>query len=126
MKLIRFSFFIITFLTAIAYSGICSTVKGKLINEDKEPLIGAHIVIKELQKAAIAGLDGSFSITNVPVGEYTLMISYVGYQSLEKKVRIETEDQVQHFDLKMESSATSLSEVIVDGVADQGSDATAR
>ncbi len=46
----------------------------------KEPLIGATVSIKGLKVGAYTTKSGFFSISNVPSGEQTLVVSYVGYQ----------------------------------------------
>jgi len=58
-------------------------VKGKVVDENGQPLPGASILIKGTGKGVKSENDGSFSIeTNTDV---TLVISYVGYESLEMK-----------------------------------------
>jgi len=57
-------------------------VDGKVTSIDNEPLIGAHISIKDNAITSHTDLDGSFSIY-VPNRESILIVSYTGYQSKE-------------------------------------------
>ncbi|MEY3387044.1 MAG: hypothetical protein RIR53_1855, partial [Bacteroidota bacterium] len=52
----------------------------------KEPLIGAPISVKGIKAGAYTNKSGFFSISNVPVGQQTIVVSYVGYQK--KQVRV--------------------------------------
>ncbi len=45
----------------------------------KEPLIGATVSVKGLKAGAYTNKSGYFSITNVPPGEQTIVVSYVGF-----------------------------------------------
>ncbi|MDP9076186.1 MAG: TonB-dependent receptor [Bacteroidota bacterium] len=54
-------------------------VTGKLLDaQTKEPLIGATIAVKDVKRATVAALDGTFKI-NVPEGSTTLVFTYIGY-----------------------------------------------
>ncbi|MBP9211869.1 MAG: TonB-dependent receptor, partial [Bacteroidetes bacterium] len=58
------------------------TIQGQLVDgTTNQPLLGANIIIVERPNsgAAVDG-SGSFSILNVPVGEYSLRATLIGYQ----------------------------------------------
>ncbi|MEY3387032.1 MAG: hypothetical protein RIR53_1843, partial [Bacteroidota bacterium] len=54
----------------------------------KEPLIGATISVKGIKAGAYTNKSGYFSISNVPVGQQTVVVSYVGYIRKEVQVTI--------------------------------------
>ncbi|MFA6455702.1 MAG: TonB-dependent receptor [Bacteroidota bacterium] len=58
------------------------TIYGQLIDGiTNQPLAGANVVIVEKSNfGATVDLEGNFVITNVPVGEYSLRATLVGYQ----------------------------------------------
>ncbi len=61
------------------------TIKGLVVdNETKEPLIGANVMLKGTTKGAATSMTGTFIIERVPVGSYTLVFSYIGYEVLAK------------------------------------------
>ena len=66
---------------AIMQSG---TVKGKILDANGEPVIGASISVKGTTNGVISGLDGDFSIK--VASNATLVISFVGYQTQEVSV----------------------------------------
>ena len=58
------------------------TISGLITNEDGEAIFGAAIVIKgDEGKGTFSELDGSYTL-KLPNAEQTLIIRYLGYQSL--------------------------------------------
>jgi TonB-linked SusC/RagA family outer membrane protein len=65
------------------------TVKGKIVDENAEPLPGASVLEKGTSNGTITDLDGNFSLS-VPSGA-TLIISFIGFTSIEVTVEGKTE-----------------------------------
>ena len=66
---------------AISFSGSSTVVKGVVSDlENREPLIGATVMVSPGGRGVATDLDGGFVI-NVPEGRYTIESSYVGYQT---------------------------------------------
>lgn len=106
---------------------MAATIKGKLLDENKEPLTGATVLLDAAKNLyALAGLDGSYLIKNVPVGTYKLTVSIIGYQTQEKAIMIAGESDATTVDFDMEVDSKILNEVVVAGKAEAGSDAEAR
>jgi hypothetical protein len=66
------------------YSQNTQTIRGRVVdNESQAPLLGANVLI--LEAGPITGVitdeSGSFTIPDVQVGRYTILVSYVGYKS---------------------------------------------
>jgi hypothetical protein len=61
------------------------TVSGYVKDSKNEILIGANVTVKETSQGYITNSEGFYSIT-LPKGEYTLVISYVGYN--EKRIPV--------------------------------------
>lgn len=85
------------------------TVKGTVIDESGEPLIGVSIVVKGTSTGTITDFDGNFSI-NLPDGKKELVISYIGYK--EQTVTVTGSGLVN---VKMISDTQALDEVVVIG-----------
>lgn len=49
--------------------------------ETGEPLVGAHVWIPALRIGGVADLDGHYDIEEVPPGEHTLEVRFVGYET---------------------------------------------
>ncbi len=63
-------------------------VTGVVISEeDGQPVIGASVLVKGTQIGTITGVDGDFTLPNVPSSAKTLLVSFVGMQSQEVAIR---------------------------------------
>jgi TonB-linked SusC/RagA family outer membrane protein len=82
------------------------TVKGSVVDKNGEPLIGASIVVKGTNNAAIADMEGKFTL-NVEPGR-VLVISFIGYTTKEITLGYQT-----NYNVVLEDSATALDEVVV-------------
>ena len=84
------------------------TVKGQVVDANGEPIIGATVQVKGTVTGIISDLDGNFTV-NVPA-DATLIISYIGYQTQEIKLKS------QHFiKVTMQEDTEVLDEVVVVG-----------
>lgn len=84
------------------------TVKGVVLDDTDEPLIGATVVQKSNPKnGTVADIDGNFTIS-VPRGA-KLVISYVGYKPQEVDA---TQEEMK---IVLSSDASALEEVVVVG-----------
>lgn len=59
-------------------------VKGKVVDKNGEPIIGANVVVKGTTNGTITDIDGNFSL-EAATGS-TLTISYIGYLNQDVKV----------------------------------------
>jgi len=58
-------------------------IAGKVVDkETKEPLPGASVIIQGTTLGAATDASGNYVILNVPAGTYTVVASYVGYQTV--------------------------------------------
>ncbi|MBI3124420.1 MAG: TonB-dependent receptor [Ignavibacteriales bacterium] len=63
-------------------------IKGNIKNEKNEKLFGTNILIRELGVGTTSDVNGNFSLRNIKPGEYTLEISYMGYEKIIRKIKI--------------------------------------
>ena len=83
-----------------------NTIKGNVVDETGEPLIGVTIKKKGGGVGAVTDLDGNFTL-NMPVGTQ-LEISYTGY-------KMQTVSAKNGMQIKMEPDAIGLNDVVVIG-----------
>lgn len=74
-------------------------------SEDREPVIGASVVVKGTSVGTITAFDGSFSL-DVPANATTLVFSYIGMKTQEAAVS-------PVMNIVMEADALGLDEVVV-------------
>lgn len=92
-------------------------LQGTVIDEASgNPMPGVNIYLPELERGAATDSEGNYEITGIPEGSYTVRATFVGYQTVEESVVI-TADQVTTLDIRMNSSALELDEVVVSGLA---------
>src|ERR1044072_4311685 len=72
----------------------------------------------------VSGLNGTYSARSLPIGDYTIKVYYVGYKPFEGTYTV-TAQQQQTFSITLEPNKNDLTEVIVAGKHDIGSDASA-
>ncbi|UOR07303.1 carboxypeptidase-like regulatory domain-containing protein [Hymenobacter aerilatus] len=68
------------------------TIQGRVIDVDKDPLVGATIVVQGTQIIGITDADGCYKLT-VPAGTYTLRCGSAGYYDNEVATRQTATDQ---------------------------------
>lgn len=103
---------LLTFLMGMVWLcaiGQTYTIKGTVSAvEDGEPLIGATVAVKGKSVGVTTDIDGNYIITLK--GKTTLVYSYVGYESVERKV-----DSDETINVAMKSNANELDELVVVG-----------
>ncbi|MEM8889605.1 MAG: SusC/RagA family TonB-linked outer membrane protein [Bacteroidota bacterium] len=85
------------------------TLRGKVVNEEGEPLVGASIRAKGTTRGALTNEQGEF-VLNVPEEVETLFISYFGYARQEVEI-----GDGAYFDIVMSESTSTLGEVVMLG-----------
>lgn len=82
---------IILFLFAIQFSFAQSTgaIKGSVVNSEANALSNVNIEVKGLQIGDETNNRGEFSLKNIPEGNYTIQVSYVGYETQNLKVNVQ-------------------------------------
>ena len=78
-------------------------IAGTIVDANTgDPLIGATVLVVDFGIGAMADLEGSYLIRNVPVGQHTVMVSMIGYaQQRVTEVQV-TSGQVTKIDLAVE------------------------
>lgn len=103
-----FVLIIFSFLCVQTYAQ--QLVKGYVMNEDKEALIGANIIVKGTSSGVITDLNGNFQL-NVPEGNKLIVVSYTGFVSQEIEV---SSDNIE---IILSEDAAVLEQVVVTGFA---------
>ena len=89
-----------------------STVKGTVVDEAGEPIIGATVQVQGAKTGAITDFEGNFSVE--AASNATLLISYVGYVT--ETVSVQGRNNIQ---VTLREDATSLNDVVVIGYGTQ-------
>src|SRR6187397_517720 len=67
-------------------------IKGTVRTSDGQPAAQVNIQLKEIKKIVASNEDGSYNIENVQAGNYTLIASFVGLQTQQKRIVVDGSD----------------------------------
>ncbi|QNK63250.1 TonB-dependent receptor [Pedobacter sp. PAMC26386] len=90
------------------------SIKGIIKSSDGQIASFVNVGLKEIPKSTISGEDGQFLLKNVPAGNYTLKVSFVGSKVQEQKINV-LAGQVLKIDFTLKESADQLNEVQISG-----------
>ena len=103
---------IFLFFTFIGYYGFAQHKIEGNVWTDKQGVAFANVFIKTLNKGATTNENGTYKLENVPAGEYTIYVSFIGYKTEVKKIKVES--SINNFDFNLKE-LTMLNEVVVTG-----------
>ena len=111
LKICAYLFFLVP-VTVLAQN--TGTISGKVIDSKSgEELAGVNIYVSETQSGASTNPDGSYTLS-LPAGNYTMRISYIGYNTVTKKVSLSAGQKlVQNFELSQ--SLIGMNQAVVLG-----------
>ncbi|MDR3679234.1 MAG: TonB-dependent receptor [Flavipsychrobacter sp.] len=124
---LHLQFYFLTLFVIASLTSTAATIKGLVIDKESgEPVIGALVVIKGTEYATTTGLDGSYTIKNVPKGEYDISIQYTSFEKYNNHIVISDETQIVSNNIKLIETSSVLNEVQIKGKYKAGTDEEAR
>lgn len=84
---------------------------GKVYDSNKQPLYYAVVYLEGTAIYSMTQEDGTYQLKNIVPGKYTLIVSILGYQTVKKKIDLQTIVKEQNFYLNEQSLA--LDEVVI-------------
>ena len=96
-------------LAANAQSG---QLQGFIKTSDGKPAAEVYVQLKETRKGTVTKADGSYILSNIPGGKYTLIVSFVGLQTIQKSVEV-TSGVTNNLDFNLVENETQLAEIVV-------------
>lgn len=95
------------------------TVRGNVYDkESAQPIAFATVQIEGAALGTATDINGFFSISNVPVGQYQLKVTYLGYNDLATLIDIKN-GEIVYQTLYLEESGTNLGEIVISGKKEQ-------
>ncbi len=110
IKLCMLMLFALCTLTTYAQTG---SISGKIIDDTNLPVPGASVQVVGTQKITSTDNDGSYRITGLTSGTYTVTVKYIGFASQSLTATVGNGNSVLNFNLK--TDAQNLNEVVVIG-----------
>ncbi len=90
------------------------SINGTVTDSQGMPLSGANVIVKGTNIGAVTDFDGNYSLNNVPSIAKTLVVSFLGYKTLE--IPINGQSQIN---VSLQEDADSLDEVVIVGYGTQ-------
>ncbi len=99
-------------------------IAGKLSDKEMggEPLPFANVIIKGTSTGTTSDYDGLYQLKNIEPGTYTIVFSFIGYETLEVPDVVVEAGKVTEVNTELGSSAASLDEVVISTVARRDSE----
>lgn len=116
--LFKFFRFLILFLLPVSVFAQTGSIKGKVADENGDPLIGVNIILKGTTVGSVSDLDGNYIITNLVLESTQLEVSFIGYINQTYTIDLaKTPNALQ--DIVLYEDVKELSEVVVIGYGTQ-------
>src|SRR5688572_703456 len=110
----HFSIASLLLLVVLSTVSAQQSIKGIVSTSDGQPAVYVNILIKGTQQGATSDEKGAFEIKRVDPGDYTLVLSSIGMQSIEKQVTVQS-GEVAKVLVTLQEKATQLSALVVNG-----------
>ena len=85
-------------------------IEGQVLSEEDETLVGATVEIDELERGTATDAEGRFRFDDVPAGDYSLTVRFLGYQPTEVRVRVPQEEDLV---IRLSPTEAVIDDVIV-------------
>lgn len=118
-RILFVSFLFFAFLNSSSFGqGTDASIYGKIIDEKGESVPGASIRIKNestgFQSGSVSNAQGEYQLQQLPLGKpYTIIISFVGYQSQKYSDYALNQGDRLKIDAKLSPATTQLNEIVV-------------
>lgn len=116
MKKLQLYFFVLMAALVCSSAAFAQelVISGKIVSDEKaEPLPGAEIQVKGTYLGTVADVEGKFELKLADMADATLVVSYVGYKTVEVHFHSSTRDVV----VRLPEDILKGSEVVVTGLA---------
>lgn len=112
MSSIRTLVLLLVFSLPTLLYGQQSTIRGTIKDaQTGEALVGATVLLVDIARGNATDIDGIYLIDNVPYGEYTVRVSFIGYVPIEEVLVVNS--ATTSFDVSLSPDLEGLEEVVV-------------
>ncbi|MUP44602.1 TonB-dependent receptor [Gramella sp. BOM4] len=116
--------FLLFFSSLLMAQETTGSIAGQLSDREMngEPLPFANVLIKGTSKGTTSDYDGLYMLKGIEPGTYTVVFSFVGYETLEIPDVVVEAGKVTEINTELGSSAASLDEVLITTVSRRDSE----
>ncbi|MCB9209562.1 MAG: TonB-dependent receptor [Ignavibacteriales bacterium] len=114
MRLQKLIFILLLMLSQLIFSQNIGEITGKVIDRvTKEGLPGVNVIVEETNFGSSTDLNGEFKIQNIPVGNYKVRASFIGYDAITKADVIVNSAKPTFLEFRLSESIIELEGVTV-------------
>lgn len=97
----------------ISFAQETSTISGYISGEGHKLQL-VNVQLTGTKHKTVTDSLGYYKLENVAVGNYTIQVSQVGFQTIKKKIEV-IKDSIQSYDFELTDNENQLNEVVVSG-----------
>ena len=71
---------------AVKLLNLSADINGRVLDSIGQPLIGASVSLKNTKYYTLTDNKGNFNFSSVPQGKYTLVVTFIGFDKIEKEI----------------------------------------
>ena len=87
-RIAALAIFLFLLIPSISYAQTGS-LKGHVVDKNTgEPLVGANVILEKTSLGSGTDVYGNYVIRSIPVGKYSIKVSYIGYISVSNDINI--------------------------------------
>ena len=101
-------------LISVSLSAQDNLLKGKVVEQNDQPVVGAVVLVEGTDIAAITDIDGNYQL-GLPGGDVTVTVSCLGYVSQS----VQVSDKQGILNIILDPNVTELDEIVVVGYGEQ-------
>lgn len=98
-------------LAVVMYSQ--TTLKGKILTSSGNGIENANVVVLESNKGTITDKNGNYAIANLQPKTYFIQVSYIGYATQIKSIKLN--EGSNELDIRLVETSNKLEEIVVSG-----------
>lgn len=104
-------FALLIIFASIHLSAQTGSIKGKVIDNNAQPIIGANVIIEGTFYGDACDENGFFEIKNIPFGNYILEVSSIGYEK--RKIKVTLDKNYKPITIILKTSVIETQQIIV-------------
>ncbi|APY10681.1 TonB-dependent receptor [Seonamhaeicola sp. S2-3] len=110
----QYAFLLLTLIFSFLGFSQNGNIQGTIIDEKGLAVPFANVLIESLNKGVISDVDGKFVFVNVPSGNQTIKVMYLGYADTETEVEIKN-GETTNVTIAISAKALELEDIVING-----------
>jgi len=115
MNISNLSLKFVLIISFLSISAVCLSQEGSIrghVYDEKtgEPVSFANVLVENTSFGTTTNDDGFFTVTGVPIGEYKLRVSFIGYEEVIMDIAFK-ENKINYYKINLASESVSLGAV---------------